>query len=184
MYHLIQQEGSLLKWLMGKQFIVRGVVQQYLYTCRAISIPLISYILTLGGCDIILGVQWLRTLAPILWNFPRLQMESTVWGKSRKLQDMSPPVISLVEGENFGEVYRQNKRGLFIQLIDFKNKFQFSINRNFCGPNIIWPSWPLSWSVYQIWTYRSPLKNPFKKEFLPSNGLNMKKGSFKILNMM
>ncbi|RVW69141.1 Retrovirus-related Pol polyprotein from transposon 17.6 [Vitis vinifera] len=44
------------------------------------------YILTLGGCDIVLGVQWLQTLGPILWDFSRLQVEFSVWDKPRKLQ--------------------------------------------------------------------------------------------------
>jgi len=26
------------------------------------------YVLTLGGCDIVLGVQWVNTLGPILLN--------------------------------------------------------------------------------------------------------------------
>ncbi|RVX03831.1 Transposon Tf2-8 polyprotein [Vitis vinifera] len=60
------------------------------------------YILTLRGCDIVLGVQWLQTLGPILWDFSRLQMEFSVWDKPQKLQGMAPTGISLVEGENFG----------------------------------------------------------------------------------
>ena len=27
------------------------------------------FAMPLGGCDVILGTQWLRTLGPILWDF-------------------------------------------------------------------------------------------------------------------
>ena len=33
------------------------------------------FALPLGGCDIVLGVQWLRTFGPILWDFERLTMK-------------------------------------------------------------------------------------------------------------
>jgi hypothetical protein len=33
------------------------------------------FILPLAGCDVVLGIQWLRTLGPILWDFTKLQME-------------------------------------------------------------------------------------------------------------
>jgi hypothetical protein len=32
------------------------------------------YIITLGGCDIVLGVEWLQTLGPILWDFSLMTM--------------------------------------------------------------------------------------------------------------
>ncbi|KAF9666088.1 hypothetical protein SADUNF_Sadunf16G0192400 [Salix dunnii] len=33
------------------------------------------FALQLGGCDIVLGVQWLRTLSPVLWDFEALTMK-------------------------------------------------------------------------------------------------------------
>lgn len=32
------------------------------------------YVIPLGGCDTVLGVQWLRTLGPVLWDFDKLYM--------------------------------------------------------------------------------------------------------------
>ncbi|KAL6322911.1 hypothetical protein AAG906_021816 [Vitis piasezkii] len=49
-----------------------GVVQIPLHM-RGNFYTIDFYILTLGGCDIVLGVQWLQTLGPILWDFSRLQ---------------------------------------------------------------------------------------------------------------
>ncbi|XP_020415503.1 uncharacterized protein LOC109948019 [Prunus persica] len=40
----------------------------YVYTSDMLALPL-------GGCDIVLRVQWLRTLGPILWDFERLTMK-------------------------------------------------------------------------------------------------------------
>jgi hypothetical protein len=33
------------------------------------------YILPLAGCDVVLGIHWLRMLGPILWDFATLSME-------------------------------------------------------------------------------------------------------------
>jgi hypothetical protein len=32
------------------------------------------YVISLGGYEVVLGCQWLRTLGPILWDFDRLPM--------------------------------------------------------------------------------------------------------------
>lgn len=35
------------------------------------------YSLPLGGCDVVLGVHWLSTVSPVLWDFQLLTMEFT-----------------------------------------------------------------------------------------------------------
>ena len=32
-------------------------------------------VLPLKGCDMVLGIQWLRTIGPILWDFSTLSMQ-------------------------------------------------------------------------------------------------------------
>jgi len=38
-------------------------------------------VVALGSCEMILGVQWLATLGPILWDFEKLRMEFKYNGK-------------------------------------------------------------------------------------------------------
>ena len=40
----------------------------------------------LGGCDVVLGAQWLRTFGPILWDFAELWMQFSVNGKNTHLR--------------------------------------------------------------------------------------------------
>lgn len=40
------------------------------------------YVLKLGGCDLVLGVDWLKDLGSILWNFFRPNYEVLVWRSS------------------------------------------------------------------------------------------------------
>lgn len=38
------------------------------------------YILPLGGCDVVLGAQWLMILGPNLWDFHEFWMQFIVGG--------------------------------------------------------------------------------------------------------
>jgi hypothetical protein len=42
----------------------------------------------LAGCDMMLGIQWLVTLGPIIWNFKVLTMEFTMARQSFLLQGL------------------------------------------------------------------------------------------------
>ena len=53
-------------------------------------------VLPLGGCDIALGIQWLRTLGPILWDFEKLTMEFWHQGSKVVLSSSKPQPIQPV----------------------------------------------------------------------------------------
>lgn len=69
-------------------------------------------LLTLGGCDAVLGIQWLQTLGPILWDFDRLFMEFSYIGQKCTLQGISNSGLSLMEGEEFGKPTQPNHKGV------------------------------------------------------------------------
>ncbi|KAA8517141.1 hypothetical protein F0562_017434 [Nyssa sinensis] len=75
------------------------------------------YILTLGGCDIVLGVQWLSTLGPILWDFVKLRMEFNLLDSKHVLQGITPTEVSLMDGEQFEKAMTQDKRGVVLQVL-------------------------------------------------------------------
>ena len=62
----------------GNFFNVRIYIGDYTLRSNMFSMPL-------GGCDVILGTQWLRTLGPILWDFVELWMQFSVHGKKIRL---------------------------------------------------------------------------------------------------
>ena len=45
------------------------------WTVQGLTQSIDVLILPLLGCDIVLGVEWLQTLGPILWDFNVLEME-------------------------------------------------------------------------------------------------------------
>ncbi|XP_042963178.1 uncharacterized protein LOC122297221 [Carya illinoinensis] len=97
--------------------------------CRAVSIQLQNlgvkanlYLLTLGGCDVVLGVYWLRGLGSILWNFSDLTMQFNFRGNECKLQVLQPPRESLEEGEHIPKFKKGVVKGVWLHLIGAKVK--------------------------------------------------------------
>jgi hypothetical protein len=55
------------------------------------------FAIDMGGCDIVLGAEWLRTLGPILMDFKELTMQFHQEGQQYKFQGIivgSPEIIS------------------------------------------------------------------------------------------
>ena len=75
---MISIEGTL-PW-KGKFHSVWISIGDYNLHSKMFSLPL-------GGCDVVLGAQWLRTLGPILWDFAKLWMQFSVMGKSTHWRD-------------------------------------------------------------------------------------------------
>lgn len=50
---------------------------------------IIFHILPFGGCDIVLGVEWLKNLGPIKWNFANMSIQFLFKGGEFNLQGIN-----------------------------------------------------------------------------------------------
>ena len=58
------------------------------------------YLLPLGSCDLVLGVQWLSTLGTIMWDFKQLKMEFTYDNKLHILRGKKGGKVQLMSQES------------------------------------------------------------------------------------
>ncbi|XP_077232412.1 uncharacterized protein LOC143869736 [Tasmannia lanceolata] len=74
------------------------------------------YVLSLGGCDAVLGAYWLRPLGPILWDFANLSMQFSLEGDSYCLNGPSSNEISVVDDSQLKKPLKKGSRGVLLQL--------------------------------------------------------------------
>jgi hypothetical protein len=70
----------------------------------------------MGGCDIVLGAEWLRTLGPILMDFKELTMQFDQEGQQYKFQGIiigSPEIIS---SHRMEKMLKKGHSGIISQL--------------------------------------------------------------------
>jgi len=75
------------------------------------------YLIPLGGCDVVLGVEWLRTLGPILWDFTHMTMSFTLQGQPLTLTGVSPGELSVADGAHFLQSNSAATKGLLLKLL-------------------------------------------------------------------
>lgn len=61
-------------------------------------------VIALGNCDIVLGVQWLRTLGPITWDFEKLVMQFTLGQKRVTLNGIHPGSVRESKAAKINEI--------------------------------------------------------------------------------
>lgn len=54
---------------------VNGKVDQFQWNFQTTPFQADFMIIPLGGCDMVLGIQWLGTLGPITWDFKKLEIK-------------------------------------------------------------------------------------------------------------
>ncbi|XP_026399321.1 uncharacterized protein LOC113295181 [Papaver somniferum] len=74
-------------------------------------------LLLLGGCDIVLGVDWLRNLGDVLFNLSKLCITFIYKGKKITLTgDQPKPSISMMSGTKIKKFFQKHTHGLVGQL--------------------------------------------------------------------
>ncbi|KAL1224617.1 putative mitochondrial protein [Cardamine amara subsp. amara] len=61
----------------GRKLGVSGKVDQFKWQIHTTTFTGEFLLIPLGGCDMVLGCQWLETLGPITWDFKKLYMKFT-----------------------------------------------------------------------------------------------------------
>ncbi|KAF5471969.1 hypothetical protein F2P56_008726 [Juglans regia] len=74
-------------------------------------------VLTLGGCDIVLGVQWLKTLGSIKWDFTNMSMEFQIGDKKLLLQGLVSRRVEVEARMNLLKSSFVRKHDWFLQLV-------------------------------------------------------------------
>jgi hypothetical protein len=95
--------------------------------CTTITFSLQEYdfktnlhLLVLGGCDMVLGVDWLSSLGPILWDFVELTMKFSHQSREISLQGLIKTANNLVKGEGLLRKAGAECKGIWLQLIGAK----------------------------------------------------------------
>lgn len=84
-------------------------LQQMTFTADVIVLPL-------GLCDLISGIQWLRSLGPVIWDFDKLQMEFSFNGKKFLLRGAKPVGIKLINNKSFSQAVQQGAQICFLYM--------------------------------------------------------------------
>jgi hypothetical protein len=86
------------------------------FTIDVIVLPLVC-------CDLILGVQWLQSLGPILWDFDKLQMEFTIDGRKTLLRGAKTTAVKLISNEALNQAVDNGAELCFLQLDHMSPQF-------------------------------------------------------------
>jgi hypothetical protein len=70
----------------------------------------------MGGCDIVLGVEWLRTLVPILLDFKELTMQFQHEGKRYQFQSLTIGSPDIISSHHMEKVLKKVHSGIIAQL--------------------------------------------------------------------
>uniref|UniRef100_A0A1J3IVR9 Transposon Ty3-I Gag-Pol polyprotein n=2 Tax=Noccaea caerulescens TaxID=107243 RepID=A0A1J3IVR9_NOCCA len=93
------------------------------FKCRNFTWKLQGYTLStevrtlpLDCCDFVLGVQWLSTLGPILWDFSNLRMEFNLAGVKHVLRGVTKSGCMLIKGSSLNKLMLQEPQIALLQV--------------------------------------------------------------------
>lgn len=99
------------------------------YKCSEFSWRMQGYTFTseirtlqLDCCDLVLGVQWLITLGPILWDFTNLKMEFNLGKTKHLLRGITKSGCKVIKGNNLNKLLAQEAQIAFLQLLPTEEK--------------------------------------------------------------
>ncbi|XP_042987252.1 uncharacterized protein LOC122315435 isoform X1 [Carya illinoinensis] len=113
----VQQDSCLQVCVAnGEKIITQGSGQE-VFKIQGSKFPVPFHVLSLGGCDVVLGVQWLKTLGSITWNFLEMSMCFKWDGQAIKLQGLNSASVQMMVGAKGFKSAFVNKQAWLLQLM-------------------------------------------------------------------
>ena len=109
-----QSQTLEVKVANGALIRTKGFCDQVPVCLQGREFSIQFHVLPLGGCDVVLGTQWLTTLGDIQWNFQFLTMEFCHQGHNIKLQGLKQTDSHLINGDQF--LKTPIKKGLLVHI--------------------------------------------------------------------
>ncbi|XP_074271624.1 uncharacterized protein LOC141595557 [Silene latifolia] len=82
----------------GSQFPCQLMSRKFSWQLLNTHFETDALIIPLGGCDMVLGIQWLSTLGTVSWNFKQLKMEFMYNKRKHVLRGLAPQKIKTMVG--------------------------------------------------------------------------------------
>jgi hypothetical protein len=74
------------------------------------------FAIDMGGCDIVLGVEWLRTPGPILMDFKELTMQFNQEGQQYKFQGITTSCPEIISSHRMEKILKKGHSDIISQL--------------------------------------------------------------------
>ena len=85
----------------------QGCYKEALISLGGYSCAHTLFALPLGGCDAVLGVDWLSTISPVLWDFQLLTMDFTVNAHHYTLSHNTTPPLPALQAISLPNVEKE-----------------------------------------------------------------------------
>nr|GEX45693.1 hypothetical protein [Tanacetum cinerariifolium] len=105
---LVYRGGEkLLSVAGGKKLISNNICPEFVWILQGETFSTTMMTLPLGGCDMVLGVQWLSTLGDSHFNFQKLRMVFAYKGKTLIFRGTTKPVAQWINGKQAAKARKQ-----------------------------------------------------------------------------
>jgi hypothetical protein len=74
------------------------------------------FAIDMGGCDVVLGAEWIRTLGPILMDFKELTMKFDQEGQQYKFQGITAGSLEIISSHHMEKMLKKGHSGIITQL--------------------------------------------------------------------
>ncbi|XP_077232454.1 uncharacterized protein LOC143869781 [Tasmannia lanceolata] len=112
----------------GTKLISSATCKGFQWVMQGTNFQADMRLLPLGGCDMVLGIQWLSTLGPIIWDFNQLQMEFSCNDRLHVLRGSKGGTVQLVDSNQMKKILRKPVQGAVAQLFAMQTMEEICAN--------------------------------------------------------